>query len=322
MINYLKKLFSSDSSSEADGKLSKQNEKDFDIFKYDGIRAMRMGKTDYAEKCFLKAIEIKPESETLRLLSSLYANMGKNDKAIEVLQKIIDNDQTSVDAYVSMAALLLTVDKYAEAKDIANKALALEPANSMALLLLGKSEFRLGNELDAIVCLTKSIESKHDNIDALLERANVLNAMSQISEAMQDVEDVLSIDGENESAMLLKADLLIKKGDNEAAEKTYDTLLDINPFDVEAYLGKAKLEMSINEPLKAKTTLDTALDLLPNDAQLYKERGRAKLMAGDKEGAASDMKKFIELDKTAESEITGQFTNKAAEFDNIVGIFK
>ena len=47
MINYLKKLFSAGGHDGAD-EAKRQEERDFDLLKYDGIRAMRMGKTDYA----------------------------------------------------------------------------------------------------------------------------------------------------------------------------------------------------------------------------------------------------------------------------------
>ena len=84
MINYLKKLFSAGGHDEAD-EAKRQEERDFDLLKYDGIRAMRMGKTDYAERCFTRAIGLRRDPETLRHLAALYIGLGRYDEAIATL---------------------------------------------------------------------------------------------------------------------------------------------------------------------------------------------------------------------------------------------
>ena len=42
----------------------KQDKKNFDILKYDGIRARNMGKLPYAIKCFEEAVALQEEKET------------------------------------------------------------------------------------------------------------------------------------------------------------------------------------------------------------------------------------------------------------------
>ena len=38
--------------------------KEFDVLKYDGVRALRMGQNDYAVKCFEHALQIHDDLET------------------------------------------------------------------------------------------------------------------------------------------------------------------------------------------------------------------------------------------------------------------
>ena len=38
---------------------TENDQKNFEIFKYDGLRAQRMGRPDYAVKCFIEALAIK-----------------------------------------------------------------------------------------------------------------------------------------------------------------------------------------------------------------------------------------------------------------------
>ena len=57
-MNIFKKLFGSQTTS----KETKQEEnKNFDVLKYDGVRALRMQQFDYAAKCFVHAIELNAD---------------------------------------------------------------------------------------------------------------------------------------------------------------------------------------------------------------------------------------------------------------------
>ena len=47
----------------------KNEQKNFEIFKYDGMRAQRMGRPDYAIKCFTEALAIQDDFETMSYLS-------------------------------------------------------------------------------------------------------------------------------------------------------------------------------------------------------------------------------------------------------------
>ena len=48
---------------------------------------------------------------------------------------------------------------------------------------------------------------------------------------------------------------------------------------------------------------------MPENAALYQERGRVRLLNGDKEGSVEDMKKAIELNPESEQQINGKFDN-------------
>ena len=57
-MNFFQKLFGGKEETKEEIKV--QNEaKDFDVLKYDGVRAMKTGEVDYAVRCFKHALEIK-----------------------------------------------------------------------------------------------------------------------------------------------------------------------------------------------------------------------------------------------------------------------
>ena len=56
-------------------------------------------------------------------------------------------------------------------------------------------------------------------------------------------------------------------------------------------------------------------------AEAYKERGRAKLLNGDKDGSVEDMKKSLELNPKDEANLNGEFKNLGPKPEALPGIF-
>ena len=71
MPNFFKSFFSGKSETPESEK-QKNDQKNFEIFKYDGLRAQRMGRPDYAIKCFTEALAIEEDFETMGYLSHKY----------------------------------------------------------------------------------------------------------------------------------------------------------------------------------------------------------------------------------------------------------
>ena len=70
----------------------KNDKKNFEILKYDGIRAQRMGKLPYAIKCFEEAVAINDELETLSLLATAYTQANRLDDARITLDRMATKD--------------------------------------------------------------------------------------------------------------------------------------------------------------------------------------------------------------------------------------
>ena len=84
-MNIFKSLFGGNGSKENNKELDKN--KDFDILKYDGIRALHINKVDYAIRCFEKALEIKDDVETMEFLAHAYIAVNDHKAAIDILEK-------------------------------------------------------------------------------------------------------------------------------------------------------------------------------------------------------------------------------------------
>ena len=84
-MNIFKALFGGRSSQAEE----KKEEKNFEVLKYDGVRALKMQQFGYAVQCFLHALELNStDLECRDYLSQAYIAMGDMEKAYEQLQNI------------------------------------------------------------------------------------------------------------------------------------------------------------------------------------------------------------------------------------------
>ena len=89
----------------------------------------------------------------------------------------------------------------------------------------------------------------------------------------------------------------------------------MNTFNEQAYLRLGTLYLSQKQSERAIELFDEAIELKPDFAQAYHERGGAKLMQGDKEGAVADMQKAMELGQSMEH-IEGSYSNFEEMYKN------
>lgn len=312
MVNFLKSFFTG-KSEEAENDKVKNEKKNFEILKYDGIRAQRMGKLAYAIKCFTEALAIRKDFETCNYLATAYIQNNQLTEARETFRQMAEMEEVDAATYLSLASVCYMEEDYQAMEESCQKAIELDKENSTAFYLLAKADRGLKNDLGAIANLTKAIVLHEDYMEAYLLRAEVLKEMRQYKEALADVENVLKQNTEEEAALLLRGKM---KEDMDAAEeamKDYIRVTEINPFNEQAYLCLGQLLISEKKFDQAIAHFDEAIEINPEFAKAYHERGRAKLLNGDKEGSVEDMKKALELNPKAEDSINGQYDN----FDNL-----
>ena len=92
-----------------------------------------------------KALEIDPEFFAARRnLAKALLSTGQNEKAIPVLQKLLQAEPRSILAYDGLGAVYLTSHRFADAETAARKALEIDGSNELGHWLLGCSLTALG----------------------------------------------------------------------------------------------------------------------------------------------------------------------------------
>ena len=303
----------------AEEQKQKAEQKKFEIFKYDGMRAQRMGRMDYAIKCYTEALAIQDDFETRSYLAQTYIRLGQLDEARHELEIMIKAEPTHTDSYLMLCNVCYMQEDYAAMAKAAQQVIQIEEGNAAAHYLLAKADEGQGNQLMCVAHLTQAIMLKEDYTEARLMRAEALMKMGQFAEAEEDLQAVLTQEADNESAILLRARILQATGNEEEAEKDFLHLIALNPFNEQAYLALGTLYIQQKALDKAITLFDEAIEMNPQFAAAYRERGRVKLLQDDKEGATEDMKKALELHPQEAEAVNGEFHSMPRQTD-ILGL--
>lgn len=299
----------------------KNNQKNFEIFKYDGMRAQRMGRPDYAVKCFTEALALQDDFETMGYLSQVYIQTNALDDARQLLERMAKQEPDHTSTFLTLANVCYLLEDYQAMADAAQKAIEIEEGNAMAHYMLGRAKQGMNDDIMSIAHLTKAIVLKDDFIEARLLRAEALIKMQQYKEATEDIDAILAQDPDEEAALLLRGKVKEDTGLTEEAENDYRYVTELNPFNEQAFLCLGKVYIIQKKYTEAIALFDEAIEVNPNFAQAYHERGRAKLLNGDKEGSIEDMKIALELNPKEKEKLTGKFENTGAQQETLPGIF-
>ncbi len=308
-MGFFKSFFSGKKESPAEIK-QKTEQKNFEIFKYDGMRAQRMGRRDYAEKCFKEALAIRQDFETMGYLSQLYIQTNQLDEARPLLEQMVQMEPKHTATLLTLANVCYMQEDYAAMADYAKRVIEIEEGNAMAHYLLGRASNGQNDGIMCIAHLTKAILLNDTFTEARLLRAEALFKMHQYKEAMEDIDAILAQDEADEPALLLRGQIRQATGNPADAEADYRLITELNPFNEQAFLCLGKLYIEQNKLSEAIALFDEAIEQNPHCAKAYHERGRAKLLNGDKEGSMEDVKMSLELNPNEAAALSGQFDNQ------------
>lgn len=259
--------------------IQKEEEKNFDIFKFDGVRAQRMGRLDYALRCFDEALNLKEDFETLSYKSTTLIAMNRLEEARDVLIRMAELQPQRTETHITLAHILFMTDEYEAMKASALKAVECNAENPMAYYLLGKAEEALQHPIAAIEALTSAIEKQPDFIEALNSRASFFAQTGESKKAMADIKEVLTLHEEDETALALRAFIYNKvENDSEKAKADYRHIIELNPFNKEAYSALIDILQAEGNAEEVKKLEDeaNALNLNNDDLPNYTIGGMEK----------------------------------------------
>jgi tetratricopeptide (TPR) repeat protein len=302
MKNLLKSFFSSSESGNPADVQAKNEQKNFDVFKYDGIRALRMGQAQYAVRCFKEALKIKEDEEVMQFLITACVALHETDEALETANRLVERSPGNVHALLTRAGLFHQAEQEQEAIADCRRVIEADDSHAVAWFLMGRARKSLKDLPGAIDDLTQAIARKEDFADARLLRAEACFESKQPEKALLDVEILIASAPEEEAGYLLRGRIHEYLGDLSAAADDYEQVAALNPFNEESLLLKGSLLIKEGKTDEAIAFFDEVIELAPELAQAYRGRAKAKSLTGDKEGALEDETKAGELEEEGKEE--------------------
>lgn len=271
-MGFLKSLFGGGDESPEEKK-RRETEHDFDVLKTDGVRALRMGQGEYAVKCFERALTLKDDLETRDYLSQALIRCDRLGEAMEQLRVLHEAQPENVHILSLMARVAFMMEDYGTMSELCEQAMHLEKDNAELVYLYGRAALGQHDKVNAVAMFTKAILLDENLVDAYLKRGEVLLDMGDVEGAADDADWLMRMVEGVDDVFLLKARVLQSQNNDAAAIEVLTKAIEGNPFLTDA----------------------------------YRMRGTARLKLGDKEGAAADAQKVLELNPEEMAGLSGKF---------------
>jgi len=200
---------------------------------------------------------------------------GRSSGSQEVTKALNDGEQ------------LFKANRYAEAIQSFDRAVALNHDQTRAYLLRGRASAALGQMEPAIRDFTKVIELKPSSAEAYVERASVHLRANNYAKAAADCGDALAKDPKLTYAYTLRGMALREMGDYPRALQDFNRAVELAPG-LDNYFQRATAYQALGDHAKAIADLDEVIALFPASPMGYLARAKSRAAMGDTAGAHSD----------------------------------
>lgn len=270
-MGFWKALFGGEEQSPEQEK-EQQEQKRFELLKYDGVRALNTGRLDIAESCLREALTMREDLEVRDYLWQLLVRLDRTDEALEHLKAMSEAQPDNVELKLQMATVAYMKEDYALMEQV------LEPLTSVsaeslqgdshlttaqAFYLMAQARWRQHDRQGATEWLTKAIAVYPEMGEAYLLRGQTLLEMGDSDGAAADELWLEDNYGETEEVLLLKSAIEQVKGQQEQAIATLGRVLELNPFSQPALQRRAALRRTVGDEAGAEEDLQAARELNP-----------------------------------------------------------
>lgn len=211
------------------------------------------------------------------------------------------------------------------AEESLRAAMRLEPANpnNYALLMnLGTIQRRQGKIQEALTSYSAALSRHPDNETILENRASLYAEMGLAEKAILDYNALLIKNPHKQDALYSRGLLYLQQKNFILAEEDFDKILEVNEKSVNGRLGHAILEKIKGNYDVSEKIMNYLIKEMPKNWTLYEERADLYFMMGKNARAMADINKiFVESKPTASLYVLrgkvklGQYEKESAASD-------
>jgi len=249
-------------------------------------------------------------------LALLYIKKGDNEKAVQTLHKLLDQDPDNPNLLAVLAEALTDLKKYDEALKYCDGVIKQAPRSTIGYDLRARIKVMKDDIPGAIKDLDEALSINDKDRQALLMRSNLHASQGHDEQAKADVDKLLKLEPDLPQAILLRS--MIAAGKKRWGDATSDmqTLLQTDPTNAEWRIRLAGYYVGDSRPRRAVEMLTQVLDGVRDEndpeqretkADALRARGDALLSVGKHADAVKDYEEALKLDP----EDTGVLNNMA-----------
>jgi tetratricopeptide (TPR) repeat protein len=251
--------------------------KNFEILKYDGVKALKIRQWQQAIRCLNHALSIREDLECRDYLSQALIQDNQLTAAYEELQKLHEAEPDNQEILQRMANVAFVMEDYGAMASSCEKALLISKDNPEIYYLYGRACMGQEDLTNAIAMFTKAISLNEDYGDAYLMRAGVMLQRGEVEAAEQDCQWLLERASSVEDVLILKAKVETAKGNHSEALSYYDKVIEGNPFSIEGFTLRAELKKQMGDQQGAEEDMARLREINPdgNDEDLEQKMNEA-----------------------------------------------
>lgn len=239
-MGFFKSLFGGQQESPEEQKHNEEA-RQFDVLKFDGVKALRLRQPDHAILCFDNALKLHEDLEIRDYLSQAYIMNNDMASALEQLDILTKAEPENIDIRLRTAHVHFMNEDYEAMATVCEEALTIDTENPSTLSMLARAKHGQGKTDEAIEALDKAISINEDFGEARLMRAGMLMRAGRTEEAEADAQWLLDAAPESEDVLLLCARMATMKGHDDEAAAYYNKVLEENPFCQDAFVERAAI---------------------------------------------------------------------------------
>jgi tetratricopeptide (TPR) repeat protein len=200
-------------------------------------------------------------------------NIDFNQKNLEILNKLIDDDDENDELYWQRSVLLQKIGKQKEALSDIRKAIALNDEKYFYYKTLAQAYLLNGKYDSAIIAANYSRNSGNDDYQLNLILAEALLKKGKVKESFAEINYALKIDPNNYYAYYLRGMANKASSDTLKYQEDFLKALSFRPDDKKVYIELMDYYLAKRQANSARNILDKMFEKFTPDSAMMRQKG-------------------------------------------------
>jgi tetratricopeptide (TPR) repeat protein len=224
------------------------------------------------------------------------AKDGDYDKALDLLNSLIDSTENNGPAYQALASMYRDMGLPEDALAVLQEWSNAQPDAAAAHLELANTYEALGLNAEALAELQLYEDLSGGSGDSYSELAAMYRRLGMTGQEGQSLSAWLDTNPDSPQAMRAMADYYRRNGDYAGAVAQYQAVLLAEPGNIPARTNLAQTYQQMGQYPAAQAEYRAALELTPGDANLWLRLGESYRRSGDLASAIGSFQSVVALE--------------------------